>query len=516
MPVPRPPMYQTHTPFVEFYINGVDILRSEDGKPRTLVSFTHQKISMTQGDWYLDVFDPNHIEIEELLLGIHGREGAGDSSATGTAGDYELFAPAVFRYGYVSSDGKVLVTSFEGEEYFCGNINSFVPTYQFNGTLLHIEGQTTGYLTPEIHKAKRAFYAKDIYAVIKEICELLNWTLVPLPVDPGVVELSPEKMPAPLTRTSGSVDTTEEAPETVRMFERETYYNFIKRLCNMARPNDPKYGTYDCYLESHSRTKTGEPVTYLYFGPMDVINTAPIRKYVYMRDPLSDVISYAPNINAFVGQVSGVVSGAVVKGDDKRLGLMIAHPLTPTNQDMKTLRLRRQVHASLTLPQMGQFQEGVPEHGEDTEKRAEGGSATGTVLASPKEGDMDAPSAEFSVHLTDAQLIDHASMMWWLGMNLYINSATLVIFGDPSSELSITSNILVVYYIPVENQQFRIHWTTQTWTIKGITHQISGGTYTTQLDLVSNSHPLSSVYSRQAWNALTDGMDENAMRRLGG
>ena len=514
MVLQRPKIYQTYAPFVEFYVSGVDILRSSDGKPRSLISFTHNQYEMGSGIWELEVFDANHIEFEELMLGIESREGSSGSDDSGDPADYDLLKPVVFRYGYVSPDGKVFSTSLEGEEYFFGSIFEFRPTFQPNGTLFYIRGGTTGYLTKNSVKAKREFYAKDIYAVIKEICQLMDWILVPLPADPGVVELSPEKMPAPITVTSSAIDSTEEQPATIKMGEGETYYKFIQRLCLMARPNDPKYNGYTCYLESRVRGKDGTPKCYLYFGPMDV-HRGPVRKYVYMRDQKSDVISFSPQIAVWVSEDSGVTSGAFVKGDDRLRGFMTAHMYSHVNLDMKTMRLRRQVGTTMTLPQMAQFQTGIAELGEESTKRPEGGAAKGTVLTAPHQSDPDSPSVELSSFLTDAQMIDHATMCWWLGMHTYVNTATLEIFGDPSPEIAIENNVLVVYYVPVANEEFRIHWITQMWNIVGVTHSIQGGSYTTHLSLAATSHE-SGVATRQAWDALTEGMDPDAMKKLGG
>ena len=64
----RPPMHQTLTPFVEFFINGVDILRDVEGRPRTLVSFEHYITLGSTGDWSIEVFDPSFVSIEELCF----------------------------------------------------------------------------------------------------------------------------------------------------------------------------------------------------------------------------------------------------------------------------------------------------------------------------------------------------------------------------------------------------------------------------------------------------------------
>ena len=64
----RPRMWQTYAPFVEFYVGAVDILRSASGKPRTLISFTHDMYAGTGGFWTLEVFDPAYIAMEELLV----------------------------------------------------------------------------------------------------------------------------------------------------------------------------------------------------------------------------------------------------------------------------------------------------------------------------------------------------------------------------------------------------------------------------------------------------------------
>jgi len=515
-------MYQTYAPFLEVYVRGQDLLRSSDGKPRNLISFTHTRYQMGGGLWELEIFDPDYVNAEELLLGVSAKEGTTSGEEGGDPESYEVTQPAMFRYGYVSQDGKVITVSPLGEEYFFATINQYRATYQPNGTLLSITGQTLGYVHARSIKEKRSFYAKNIYTILKEICELLEWEFVPLgETEPG--ELAPEKQPTFLSVTNAAIDSTEEQEPTVTMEENETYYQFIQRICNMARSNDPKFGDYVCYLQTRTKGKTSEggnptpekPVTYLYFGPYDAFK-GPVRKYVYMRDPTSDVISFTPNVAITVAAIAGASSGVVIKGDDPQRGEPFVHQTDHANLDMKTHRTRRPpVGVTASFAEMRQFQEGLPEQGEDTLKRPEGGVAGPTVLAAPKAADIDAPVVEMSTAITNPIKLDHAAMNWWLGLNRMVNSATLEIFGDPSPELDIGNNVIVVYFVPTDNKEFRVHWITKIWGIIGITHSIQGGTYITQLELGTNGGGLD-MGTRQAWNAMTSGMDPGAMGRAGG
>ena len=315
--IPRPPIYQTMTPFVEVYINGVDVLRSSDGKPRTLLSFTHERFAGGTGNWTLEVFDPSYVAIEELLFsttpGSLGEvaedvyEGSGDRTAK------EIAHPIMFRYGYISQDGKVITASAEGDEFFFGSVHDYVPTFQTNGTMITITGDSLGFAHARMPKPKRTFYNKSVYEIIQLLCEEMGWTLVPLAWAGGDTELPPEKQPEPELVSSSAIDTTEEQPVTYSMGEHEDVYAFIRRITTLARSTDPKYNSYSCYLEfrtegdvsGETEATPTEPKGYLYFGPQDVF-AVPVRKYVYMRDPESDVISFSPSLS--VNVASGVVA----------------------------------------------------------------------------------------------------------------------------------------------------------------------------------------------------------------
>jgi hypothetical protein len=366
-------------------------------------------------------------------------------------------------------------------------------------------------------KLKRSFYNKSIYEIIKLLCDEMEWTLVPLGWMGGDTELPPEKQPEAELVPNAAIDTTEEQPARYSMGEDEDVYAFICRLADIARSTDPKYNNYTCYLEyytegrfdgSTSATPT-EPKGYLFFGPGDVFAT-PVRKYVYMRDSESDVISFSPHVAVNVASVSGLV-GMVHKVDNARAGEHDIHITDATNQDQKLFRTRR---ATLSFQQMAQFQEGVPEQGDETLNRPEGGVGNESILAPVVPPDVDAPVTEISSHETEPLLADRHNMAWWLAMHQYVNTASLEIFGDPSPEITIESNVLVVFTVPTgEGGAQEYHWTTQVWTIKSVQHSIRDGMFTTQLGLMANSTITGGISSRAAWRALN--ADTGGMKKTG-
>lgn len=526
MTIERPPMWQTSTPFLEFYVNGVDILRSSDGKPRTLISFTHNNMLNGNGSWTLEVFDPTYVAIEELLFVTAG-EGGSLETARESYGASEsdqdtksmLTHPAIFRYGYVSKDGKEIAIPSVGGEFFVGSLTGYVPTFQTNGTHLLIEGQVLGSTQLKNRRINTAYYDKDIATIIEDVCRRMEWTLVPLGEPPGTEELPEGKRPEPLLVPTVNIETTEEQPVTYRTQENEDAYKFIVRLLNKARPKDGKLGPYMCRLEYRasgidgSATTTDiEPKGYLYYGPTDAMK-APVRNYVYMRDPHSDVISFSPSVA--VATARAAIGGSLIaKSDDKRLGEQVAHEYTEVDRYVKYFSERRG-RLSYPLAEMGTFQEGEPESPEKIEQM-EMANTSSNVLATGKKFSTEEPGNEMSVHVTDRYLSDRQTMDFFLRANMFVNSASLEIHGDPSPELMPQHNVAVYLFIPTPEDELRIHWISSVWLIMGAIHNISMGSYTTTLQLTKTATEQGGITSRAAYNSLIETMDAGAMKRLGG
>lgn len=527
MTIDRPPMWQTSTPFLEFYVNGVDILRSSDGKPRTLISFTHNNMLNGNGNWQLEVFDPSYVAIEELLFVTAGEAGSLETATEsyGAADSDQknkdiLTHPVMFRYGYISQDGKEIAQPPSGGEFFVGSLAGYVPTFQTNGTHLLIQGQVLGASSLKNRRINTAFYDKDLNTIVQDVCRRMDWTLIPLGEPPGV-ELLPEgKQPEPLLVPSANIETTEEQPVTFRTKENEDPYDFIKRLLNQARPKEGKLGPYMCRLEYRSEGKfDGEtaatpikPKGYLYYGPMDAL-APPVRNYIYLRDPHSDVISFSPSIS--VATVAVTIGGSLLaKSDDKRLGEQVAHEYTEVDRYVKYFSERRG-KLTFSLADMGAIQEGEPESPEDAD-RIEMANTSSNVPATAKKRSTEEPGNEMSVHVTDRYLSDRQTMDFFLRANLFVNSASLEIHGDPSVDLIPPVNIAVYLFVPTPEDKLRVHWVSSIWIVVGAVHSIMMGAYTTTLQLTKTGMQEGGVTSKAAYNSLIETLDDGALKKLGG
>jgi hypothetical protein len=502
------------TPFVEMFINGVDILRSSDGRPKRLVSFQHTDVMNGNGDWQIEVFDPDYTGVEELLLAMVAKK---DPAAKVEGEENEVASPALFRYGYISQDGKVISAPQSGEEFFVGQITHFVPSYQPHGTFFTVVGKTIWSGDWDWAVEKRAFYETNIYDIIKRVCDIQGWVFKPLGEPEDAEELPEGKRPAVLLEPQQGVDDTEERPRSFRVQDKEGPYEFVKRLCSEARTTDPKYQGFSCKLEYRadgSRTDTGVSPTkvtgYLYFGPSDVL-ASPVRKYVYMRDPKSDILSFSPSISVAVAVRTGA-AGAYVKTDDPLRGETSFHAYTELDRHMKYFTNRR-LKSGMTLAELGNIQEGEPEE-ELPEPKYEGAATGPTQLAPQRKPEPDAAQVEISSHVTNRFLTDHQYMNVWLHAQNFVNEATLEIVGDPYLT---PPNLIAVYmFIPVEDNEFRVHWTSSIWKITGVSHNISSGTYITLLELVRNGYNVEGGITTLAlYNTLADTMDKDALEKLG-
>ena len=527
----RPPMHQTMTPFVEFFINGVDVLRDVEGRPRTLVNFEHYNTWGGQGSWSLEVFDPSFVSIEELCF-VTQDKGAGTETAEevyeaepGTAGQEEIVHPVAFRYGYVSKDGVEIAVPVDGMEYFVGYIQRYTPSLQPNGSLISLQGKTTW--APDNKGSSRTnstFYDMKIIDVIKTICKRMEWTLVPANGSTAGdaaaaedLEFPEGEIPEEIIDISYGIDTTEEQQMTLRMPENLTEYGFIKSLLKIARPVDQQYNEYGCRLEYRAAgdPKAGseglKPKGYLIYGPADLLKE-PVRDYFYMRDKESDIINFSPSISVVVGLAT---MGAVVKMDNKRTGEMAVHQYNEVDRYLKYFPGRRRI-LTRTASEMGQLQQGEPEKPEDAD-RTEGSNSGPNVNAPGTKADPDDPVTEESLHVTNAYEGDRQYMNYWLNMQNYMSSATMEIVGDPSADMQPWNSVAVYILIPTENDEFRFHWTSSVWFMKGVSHHISQGSYITRLDLSKNASGVGSgVTSKAAAASLNRSLESRGMKQKTG
>jgi hypothetical protein len=237
----------------------------------------------------------------------------------------------------------------------------------------------------------------------------------------------------------------------------------------------------------------------------------PERKYVYMRDPHSDVLAFAPTLLAQVVVSSGA-AGVYTRNDDARHGEMAFHSYSEVDRKVKYFGHRRPT-TGMTLAELGTLQEGEPE--KEEEDGVIEGATTGPQQVAPQEkSDPDAPSVEHVSPVNNRFFADREYMNVWLSAHKYVNRATLQIFGDPY--IQPPSLVAVYVFVPAENDEFRIHWTSSMWQVRGVVHQIASGMYTTSLDLVRNgSYGKGGTATKALYNTLIETMDEESLDRLG-
>lgn len=511
----RPELLQTYAPYLEFYISVpkeksgnsggsvggmappsgtgemVNILVDKENRPRTLVSFSHTITSYGHGTFRLEVFDPNYTDIEELILAFNA---SGVDISEDTVGAKENDPPkdkqsvmnfVFFRYGYVDPNGKkVLSSSPEGEKYFVGNLVHYTPSMRTSGTTLIIDGTTGAASNADMFKKIRvnsSFYDLPLYDMVRKICEMKEWELRGTGVD-ELSELPPQKQPEILFDTGQSIDTTEEQPRTIKVSVHDNAYSIIKKICNYARSVDPKYGSYSCHLLYSLDDPSKKPKGYLYFGPEDPTQD-PVRQYVYMRDKYSDLISFTPTVIGIPGFAIGTF-GMVAGTDNVRHGKQEFHQYSELDRQCKVHNKERPKSAD-ERPDDGKFQEGIPEiKDEEERKKVEGTVHGGHALAPPAKIPPDEPVLEHATRSENILFSDRETMNYWLSCNTMATEASMEIFGDPGGDKPalLPSKLVDVFiFAPLPNGTFKLHYLSNRWLITGVTHHISGGTYTTNL-----------------------------------
>jgi hypothetical protein len=495
--VNRPEMLQAYVPFVEMYIKGVDILRGKDGKPRTLINFSHDIMTGHYGGmWTMEIFDPDYVAVEELLINT-----ADDSTETaegaygGTGGEDDdawIVNGAMFRYGYVGpNQEKIFSEGPQGEKYFWGSVHSYVPSYQAEGTYITLRGDTTagGIAVKKKPRTYEATYNLAIYETIKKVCLENDWTLIEL----GAIELVDEELPKEIQpidphRCDVAIDDTEEAPPNYRRRENQGPMEFVDELCMKMRPTSPEFNGYMARLEYRSDAKEGEgvpakPKGYLFIGPISVKKPW-VREYFYLRDATTDVITFTPTVNVLLIGTGGT-AGVTYKQQSVRHGVQDAH-FIDAHKDNRSLKYfqeqRNKPPESTGEAEAGAPQEGVQEN--PGEEAAIEGGQVGAGNMVPKEApDPDEPVVEMSVPKNDRAEGDYQMINYFLNMQIYAHGGSLEIMGDPSSELQPGNLVAIYVFVPTENNQVDLHWLSTIWLIAGVNHEIRSGEYTTKLEL---------------------------------
>lgn len=524
----RPPMYQTFIPFVEMYVRGSDILRSSSKKPRSLISFSHDVYAGTGGFWTLEMFDPDYIAVEELFLSTANQateiagQAYGGSEGGGTDEMTYPVSTVVFRYGYMGHNEKEVVVAkgIGGEEYYYGTVHAYVPTYQPNGTHLVIRGDSAGARWKRYPTEYKTYTNMSVYDIILEICQQMDWTFVVYGSLENEFMLEYDKQPEDFKRTDSSADSTEEEYPAYKMRDKEDFLRFINRLCLEARPKDSRFDGFVARLEYRAKDKDGQPEGYLFFGPTSYTETTRIvREYVYMRDPRSDIISFSTDAQVWTHKIAGGAS-LTYNAEDARLGELVVHSLDELSRSMKYDWDARPRATAYTFSEFKAQQQGKPENPKDAEEnKAEGSSVGGSTLGDPVKPPQDEPGAEIMVATNDRRAADRQTMNYWLTMQTWVTKASVQIFGDPSREITPGSMVNILVFVPFgpdEAQQMKIHWTSSTWSIIGVSHEIRPGEMVTNLELVRAGLRDGGIATNAVFKEIGASLSPAQRERLGG
>jgi len=512
----RRPMYQTSAPFVEMEINGYDILRSKSGKPRTLLSFSHDIFAGTGGFWTLEVFDPDYIGLEGLLVStavdVSESESTDTTTDDGKEQSHVNISLAKFRYGYVGHSENEVVSSLSPsfQEYFWGTVHAYVPRYETNGTYLTIRGDSAGARIAQVPMVYNSFPNMSVYQIFKFVCEQHEWDLTPIGQESlEELEAKLDALPRDFLVPDGGALDTEALQVQHRKRENEDALDFLNRLCGYVRTAGPDYNNFICRLECRI-AGDGTPIRRLYFGA-ETFAQGPVREYTYMRDPKSDVIAFAPNVQVYVATLTGA-AGMTYKMDDLRKGEMEIYTLDEVNREMHKFKDMRS-RIAFTHSEFGALQRGFVDSDGD---KAEGHASGSGSAANPIATRQDDQGMEMTVPITDSYKGDEQVVQYWLSMQSFINRATLEVFGDPDEAIQPGRTIVVYVYVPVSDEQMRIHWTTTLWTITGVNHEIRGGEMRTRMELTRLGWDRGGVLTKSAVSSYNEQASEGKQKDTGG
>lgn len=256
-----PPVY-TPNPYCVYLwlrVGGKEVTVFSDGRPKSLVSFSHQKSLDNQANSLkIVLFDPKWTEIEEILVN--------NGNVT----------PVEVEYGY--TEGLRSPT-------YSFRIMGYTPTFKIDGVELSLELLSSGIKAqPDATDRQRSEYwtGKLISEIVEEICTRNGWT--------PEVDKTKQVLDNHDLQTSGIVD----AHWTQTKL---TDLQFIKQVLRprAIRASDG-VGGYLVWIDDATNT--------LHFHPPRL--EASVKKvYTFRQDRMSEVIRFSPEVNASLRLTQG-------------------------------------------------------------------------------------------------------------------------------------------------------------------------------------------------------------------
>lgn len=409
--------------------SGWTEITMEQGRPQRLLQFEYHRIADAGANQVVvSVYDETWITVQDLI---------------GTADQSRMR----FRFGY-TEPGRSGRDPLVSPLYEC-SICDFTPTFRIDGVELKIEGITTAIVSEEGQKQKpvSATYKDandvplDIHEIVKIVADRNGWDSI-------------------IERTEPVLTTGNEL-EQARLGKKEfvqtnqSDMDFLMQLVPYAQTTVvkkdgedkvvPGEGTFALYFDDIVVGDGGETRPVLHFHPWKK-KDAPVKSYVFMRNKMSEIRSFSPQLNGTLLLKlggPGEVKASYVDHQTGQVGIVTIHNQTTPNKVLLG----------------GEITEAPPQNvvGE-----------VAHVMATNK------PLAN------EAMAVLRANNHWEKTYNA-CQSATLVVQGDPEIKPQTTIQVEVV--LPNGTR----HMSSGRWLILNVTDQIAGGDYTTHLDLVRNS-----------------------------
>ena len=392
----NPPTYSP-VPFIGYAwvrIAGVDVTTDSEGRPRFLTGFQYRRVGDRGGNrTTISLFDHTWDFIESLIA----------------SSDDQLIQ---FRYGYTT--GKQSPT-------YTGYVINYKPNFGIDGAKLTVEAVSLGVIDDQDRVKSRVFKDKDIHEVVDQIAEEHGWGT---DIDP----------------TLSLYDNCDlEQSGLVKLHFYQNKMRDLQFIADILAPRavrkSDKVADYKIFFDDESNIFHFHPPRF---------EKSPTRTFIFMRDKMSEVISFTPDMN---GQLN-LRLGAGVSG--------------APYIDTQTGEYNEVYHNNQTTP----------------EKSLLGGVFTEEALLQDENY-----SVVENRPLRDGDQADIAARDRYFQMFNSVHGGELVILGDPDVKVHQIIRILVT------KRNGAIHYSSGLYLVKEINDAIGGGDFASTLSLIRNAFP---------------------------
>lgn len=382
--------------FVEASIDGFQLTTKND-RPQRLTGFTYTKRGTSAGNYVqLTVFDSEWTTVESAITSSKD-------------------AILKFQFGYTTGVYSPVYEAI---------IINYKPTFTIDGVQLTIEAISKGFGEVAELQRSRNFpevtgnKEMEIHEIVKWIADERGWE-----IDFDETDTNTDNHNLELS-----------GPERRHFIQHKMRdMQFIINVLS-ERAIRKKDGTadYKVFFEDNAKPK-------LHFHPMRVDTAPVVRSFTFMRDKMSEVISFSPDLSA-----------------------------------QALLKLGGGVSACPYINlQTGEYEDVIAKNENTPDKTTLGGNLTFSL----NETDEYYSVVE-SRPIRDGDDAQIAAMSRYMKMYMAMLRATLVIQGDPRMEPHTIIEVMVL----MPNGKY--HYSSGLWYVLDVTNNISGGQYTSSMELV--------------------------------